>query len=128
MTDLGDIGPDPRWSTFMVSTIPECVAVCDLVLQRSDEPNCVDRARLVEAISDATWNMLEEWTTGRTDVTWVALQRMQGVPDFDHCRLGAYLSTKGAIGVALSDKLRFHLLYILPQHLAKLVGEGAFHR
>lgn len=121
--------PDPRWSMFMTASIPDCDCVGDLVLQRCESTTeHVDGDRLRRAVTDAMWGRLHELTSGRTDVAWDSLAPVRATSDADHRHLSAYLSTRGAVGLALNDKLRSYMLYVLPQQFAIAVEQGLFDR
>lgn len=97
-----------------------------MILAACAQTGPVDDERLLEAIATGAWDRLRQMTTGRSDVTWDGLER--ALVRFDPGRVGAYLSTKGAVGIALNDKLRSYLLYELAPQLTARVDAGAFDR
>ncbi|KDQ04737.1 hypothetical protein KKP62_00140 [Rhodococcus sp. GOMB7] len=126
MGDYGDTA-DPRWSIYMVAKIPEYTEVRDEVLRhcRSRQAS-IDGDRLLHAVVSASWQCLRELSIGRRDITWEALCLLRANPDFDHQKLAAYLSTKGAAGIAVNDKLCTYLTHVVPRRLAALVDCGNF--
>lgn len=111
----------------MTSPIPQCDSVCEMVMQLcAHSVDDIDGVRLHRAVADAMWARLHELTHARTDVEWVGLVDLRAVPDSDHRHLAAYLSTRGAVGLALIDKLRSYLLYVLPQQLVVAAEQGMF--
>ncbi|AYJ50467.1 hypothetical protein D8W71_21780 [Rhodococcus sp. P1Y] len=126
MVDPDITQPDPRWSTFMTSPIPPYLSVCEIVVARCTCSADVDGKRLRQAVADAMWERLQELTYNRTDVAWAGLADLRTVPDPNHRHLTAYLSTHGAVGLALIDKLRSYLLYVLPRLLVDAVERGMF--
>lgn len=114
---------------FMPSSIPEADAVCAAVLQRCAVPtDVVDEALLVQAVTDAVWERLRELTVDRFDVSWDSIAPARASASAHHRDLSAYLSTRGAVGLALNDKLRSYVLYALPESLLASVRDGQFSR
>jgi len=124
--DARGVQADPRWSRFRAIGIPESDAVCDAVIGRCESPVDIDRAVLRQAVTDAAWARLAELTEGRIDVTAHSLSQVRTAPNFDHRMLAAYLTTHGAVGLALADKLRSYLVYVVPQQYADRVCNGEF--
>ncbi|TSD44754.1 hypothetical protein FFI94_000295 [Rhodococcus sp. KBS0724] len=120
---------DPRWSIYMMVAIPEYATVRDEILRlcRSPRGN-IDEDRLLQAIASAAWEMLRELTIGREDIAWTELRQLGSSPNFDHAKLAAYLSTAGAVGIAVNDKLRNYLTHTIPQELSASVDSGKFNR
>ena len=126
MGDYGDTA-DPRWSIYMVAKIPEYTDVRDEILHRCrSQQASIDGDRLLQAVVAASWERLRELSIGRRDITWEALCLLRATPDFDHRKLAAYLSTKGAAGIAVNDKLSTYLTHAVPRRLAALVDCGNF--
>lgn len=120
---------DPRWSIYMLVAIPEYATVRDEILRlcRSPREN-IDEDSLLRAIESASWELLHELTIGREDITWAELHQLGSAPNFDHAKLAAYLSTAGAVGIAVNDKLRNYLTHTVPQELSASVDSGKFNR
>lgn len=129
MSEPAGVQSDPRWAMFMTSPIPDCGAVREAVLHRSAaSPDDIDGDRLERAIVDAMWERLRELTSDRADVSWSSIAPLRDVRAAGHRALAAFLSTRGAVGLALNDKLRSYLLYELPSQLGTDVDRGVFDR
>lgn len=122
------VEPDPRWAQYMLWSIPECADVRDDILDRSGRPaDRVDGVGVLSAVVAASRERLCELTCGRDDVTWEETRYLIGRPDFDHRLLAAFLSTKGAVGVAINDKFAAFLSVHVPAALLVRVCAGEFH-
>lgn len=122
-----DVVPDQRWSRYMKTALPEPAAVFEEVMQLSESyTGMIDCVRLLGAVESAVWDRLYELTARREDISWESLCLLRASVDFDHRRLAAYLSTRGAIGIAVNDKLSGYLTRLLPRQLVAAVHSGSF--
>ena len=111
----------------MLWSIPECIVVRDDILVRSGRPvGSIDGDGVLAMIVAASRNRLRELTAARDDVTWEETQGLLERPDFDHRLLSAFLSTKGAVGIAINDKLAALLSVHIPAALLTRVRSGDF--
>lgn len=123
----GESLSDPRWSIYMKAELPEPAdVVADIMRLCSSYVISVDRSGILAAVEASTWKKLHELTCERRDVKWQSLLVLRHCESFDHQRLAAFLSTHGAIGIAVNDKLSGHLTRFLPYQLAAMVESGAF--
>ncbi|MFH5230856.1 hypothetical protein [Antrihabitans spumae] len=122
-----NVESDPRWAQYMLWSIPECSDVRDEILARSGRPvGSVDRDRVLATVFAASRDKLYELTIDRGDVSWEETKRIVARPDFDHRLLSAFLSTKGAVGIAISDKIAAFLSVHVPASVVLRVRSGDF--
>ncbi|ORI21164.1 hypothetical protein [Rhodococcus sp. 1168] len=119
--------PDERWSRYMKAALPEPATVFEEVMQLSASySGVIDCDRLLGAVESAVWDRLYELTARREDIRWDSLCLLRASGGFDHRRLAAFLSTRGAVGIAVNDKLSGYLTRLLPRQLTAAVYSGRF--
>ncbi|NMN95079.1 hypothetical protein [Antrihabitans stalactiti] len=121
------IEPDSRWAQYMPSAIPECSEVRDDILAQSGRDiGVVDEEWLLTVVRTVLQEKLRETTIGRVDVTWDEIRSLLARPDYDPRLLSKFLSTKGAVGVAINDKISALLSVHIPAALLLRVRAGDF--
>ena len=123
------VGTDARWGDFIVVRVPAMDTVAsDAIRRASRSAEEVDAPKIVACLVELLGSRLGELSMHRPEFSAGELDEFLTWPDFDYSALQAFLSTKGAVGIAVNHKLATFMRDVVPTLLAERVHAGEFDR
>jgi Protein of unknown function (DUF2510) len=122
------IAPVPYWKQMMKETIPEFGDVALTAIRHARRtPDTIDVERAVASVRTVAENQLQGYCANPmagNSLNWPDLQIVLNRPDFTSSLLTDYLSTLGAVGVAVNDLFAVQMSGPAVEALTDLLQEG----